>query len=61
MVDVTVEEKKVWPAATWWPTSFMVAIDESVEEKRVCVCGTEMRIGKEESCRIVVWWWGGAQ
>ncbi|QCE04709.1 hypothetical protein DEO72_LG8g2747 [Vigna unguiculata] len=25
VVDVTVEEKRVWPAVTWWPACFLVA------------------------------------
>ena len=49
------EEKKVWPAATWWPTSFVVASGEWVEEKRVCVCVWRRDENREESCRVVVW------
>jgi len=46
VVDVTVEEKRVWPAATWWLACFVVASGD-VGGGEVSMCMAR-EVGREE-------------
>ena len=52
------EEKNVWPAATWWPASFVVASGEWVWRRSdvVCVWRRGENRKEESRCGLVVGW-----